>query len=90
MTGKNQASLNAYRVTIDHLIVDPAAVMSYMGTAGIVGGSFAIATAMAPDTKLLKCFGSVSAVVCFDCALKHSALEISERMSEREKDSHVA
>lgn len=78
-------SLNAYRITVDSLIVDPGAVRQFAGL-GLMLGSPGLADVFAPDRALLKCFGSDAALICFRCYCDLPMAHLLERIGERKRD----
>ena len=80
-------SMQAYRITIDSLFLDPSAMRQYAGVALILGGEGPLAAAMAPDTELMKCVGTQTAVVCQPCYFDRSAVDIAEAVRERVEKS---
>ena len=86
LNGPGGRNLNAYRITIDSLLIDPRAVQGFVGLSAIVG-SQGIARALSPDTKLLKCFGSDSVLMCFECFSTWSVAAVIEVAGRREEQS---
>lgn len=84
---KAPPSLQAYRVTFDMLMLDLAATRSYGGVMAILGGesqqSDMIANAMAPDTELLKCYDTMTAVVCQACYFNRPPIELAMSIRSR-------
>lgn len=84
LSGKDGRNLNVYRVTIDSLIIDPGAMRSLGGLTMMLGNE-RLASVFNPDPKLLKCFGTDAAVICFDCYCTKSAAAVAEAAIERAK-----
>ena len=80
-------TLQAYRITIDMLMLDPRAARQYAGTMMILGGDtpFAdtVANAMVGDTELLKCLSSEQAVICQPCYFDRPMAILSENIVRR-------
>lgn len=87
LSGQYGHNLNVYRVTIDSLIIDPNATRSFTGLSMMLGGSMALAGALSPDRKLLKCFGSDELIVCFDCYCDKSLAHLAERAQTQQDNA---
>lgn len=74
-------TLQAYRVTLDMLMLDIRAGQTYAGIMGILGGESPeadmVANALAPDTELLKCYDTVTAVICQPCYFNRPAVDLA-------------
>ena len=80
-------SLNFYRITIESHVVNLPAVQRQTGLEMMLG-SAAIAAVMGPDEPMSMIFDETKpAVLCFDCALNKSVVELAETLRGEEVES---
>lgn len=68
-----------YRVSIDRMVANLAAIQKQAGLEMMIGGNARIAMAMGPDDDIAKVFAQHVVLVCLECSMRPLA-SLLERM----------
>ena len=75
-------SIQFYRVKVDFMMVDLAAVQRAQGLEQMLGGNAMIANAMGPDEDLAVPTSTVEGLLCLDCGIRHCVASTLEMANE--------
>lgn len=67
--GLAQGGVHFYRVHIEQMVLDHAAIQRESGLEAVMGGNVAIAAALSPNEDLAQVFRSREVLICGECGV---------------------